>query len=890
MTQTDYKNSESRAKSVILDAVSMAQLLLFFSRAMLFLGLLHGGLLWLSDFYQVGSWITAVAITVIPLVALVFLRCGRVREAAVILLWGSCALILGHAMLAGLRGAPLTGIPLLIVVSGWLLGMRHTVALVVTALSVLFGLALSLQFGGMHTAPPVPPLNSWGVFAVILVITTYLTYLSHRLYIQRFSEKERLAAELNLITEKVPVMLASVDSKGVYSFVNRRYADFFNKTPQDIIGKPVAEILDAASFAQLQEALSLHQRQFRSRRPGPDGDEVHWIEADIMPDYHDDGTMAGYYAILRDITDEVRSKERLDHLAHHDALTSLPNRVLLSERMNQALTRAERYWEKVAVCYLDLDSFKPVNDTWGHAMGDKVLIETARRLEACLRSGDTVARLGGDEFVILLGGVNEEEELRLAVSRILMAISSPISLGEQDVEVSGSIGVAIYPRDGDDPDTLLRHADQAMFAAKQEGKNRFTLFDSELERRTRTQHTQLTRIEQALNEGEFRLFYQPKVDMRQGVVVGAEALIRWQHPQEGLLAPGLFLPFVENTELSVRLGNWVIREALGQMTAWADSGFEMPVSVNISGYHLQQPNFATVLLGMLDEFPRVKPEWLEIEILETAAMDDVEQVSQIMHECASRGVSFSLDDFGTGYSSLTYFRRLPSSVLKIDGSFVRDMLDDREDLAIVEGVIALASSFGRRVIAEGVESTDHGVPLLYFGCDWAQGYGIARPMPASVFPDWVRLWQAPSAWEVVGLFNWQKKDFPLLLAEIDLQRWVQQLVNVIESGHPGSSLQLSSRSSRLGQWLIGTGHQYYGSLESFKATQESHDALYEVARKIVEQLARDPEGAQEQLPYLIALKDDLHQIIQALKFEVGFRAPAEGEELAFTQAATNSLR
>lgn len=513
---------ENRTQTAILDEASMAHLALFFSRAMLFLGLLHGLLLWLADFQHMGSWVTAIAIISIPAMSLLLLQAGKVRIAAVVLLWGSACLILSNALYAGLRVAPVTGLPLLIVVAGWLLGMFHVLSLVATALMVLFGVAFSQQFGWLEPAASVPPLNSWGVVAVVLVITAYLTYLSLKLYLQRFSEKERLAAELNLITEKVPVMLASVDAKGVYTFVNYKYAAFFGKTPAEIIGRPVAEVMDRAAYAQLQDALVQHQRQYRSRRYGDDGQDECWLEADIMPDYRDDGTLAGYYLILRDITDEVRSKERLDHLAHHDALTSLPNRVLLSERMNQAMIRARRYYEKVAVCYLDLDSFKPVNDTWGHAMGDRVLIETARRLEACLRSGDTVARLGGDEFVILLQGVNEEEELRLAVTRILMAVSSPISLGDMEVEVSGSIGVAIFPRDGDDPDTLLRHADQAMFAAKQEGKNRYTLFDSELERKTRTQHTQLSRIEQALDDGEFRLFYQPKVDMRQGIVVGAE--------------------------------------------------------------------------------------------------------------------------------------------------------------------------------------------------------------------------------------------------------------------------------------------------------------------------------------------------------------------------------
>ena len=461
----------------------------------------------------------------------------------------------------------------------------------------------------------------------------------------------------------------------------------------------------------------------------------------------DDGGITRFVAVASDVTQLRESQSRIERMAYYDALTNLPNRSLLADRLKQAIAQADRRNDLLAVCYLDLDGFKPINDLWGHEAGDQLLMEVAKRLQACVRMGDTVARLGGDEFVVLLGDAKDVHEIEQAVRRILGAVAEPFSIGKANTALTASIGVTVYPDDGQDPDTLIRHADQAMYISKQSGKNRHNLFDPESDRRLKAHHEIVSRIRDGLSDGELLLYYQPKVDMRLGKVVGVEALIRWQHPDQGLLPPAKFLPVIENSEFSIVLGEWVMREALRQMAAWATIGLELPISVNISGHHLQQKNFVARLAALLAEFPAVQPQWLELEILETTAMEDVEETSRVISACSELGVSFALDDFGTGYSSLTYFRRLPTKLLKIDQSFVRDMLDDPEDLAIVEGVISLAKAFQRKIIAEGVETEGHGGPLLDIGCDLAQGYAIARPMPAAEIPAWIEKWRAPVAWD-----------------------------------------------------------------------------------------------------------------------------------------------
>jgi EAL domain-containing protein (putative c-di-GMP-specific phosphodiesterase class I) len=314
------------------------------------------------------------------------------------------------------------------------------------------------------------------------------------------------------------------------------------------------------------------------------------------------------------------------------------------------------------------------------------------------------------------------------------------------IQVSTSIGVTVYPQDAADADQLIRHADQAMYMAKQAGKNRFHWFDIEHDEAVKTMHESIENVKQGLLRNEFDLYYQPKVNMRTGECIGVEALIRWLHPDRGVLPPALFLPTIENNEFSVELGDWVITHALEQISAWQNQGLSIPISINISAYELQQSDFVERLEHRLKLFPEVDPGMLELEILETSALEDIGQISDIMINSHKLGVRFALDDFGTGYSSLTYLKRLPANSLKIDQSFVRDMIDDKDDLAIVEGVIGLAKAFNRDAIAEGVESSEHGEMLIELGCEYAQGYGIAKPMPAKELSAWLSTWRPPASW------------------------------------------------------------------------------------------------------------------------------------------------
>ena len=429
-------------------------------------------------------------------------------------------------------------------------------------------------------------------------------------------------------------------------------------------------------------------------------------------------------------------------------MTGLPNRTLFLERMRQGVEQVRRTGRWMVVLYLDIDEFKSVNERYGEEVGNHLLINMAECLRSCLHGGDALARIGGDEFALLLLECKGDEELDCFLQRLQSRLVEPFVSDSAALALNASIGVTVYPEDDADPDTLLRHADQAMLMAKQNGKGRCQRFDPESGRRIRARLDTLESIREALERREFVLYYQPKVDLLSRQVVGAEALIRWLHPERGLLAPGAFLPVIEDDDLIVDIGNWVIEETLKQMAVWRDGGLDIAVSVNISAKHLSQPNFIHRLHDMLAASPGTPAFRLELEVLETSALDDISKVEQLIIECRQIGIGFSLDDFGTGYSSLTYLRRLSADTLKIDQSFIRNMLDNPEDRAIVAGVIGLAIAFKRKVIAEGVETVAHGNALLGLGCTLLQGYGIARPMPAQDMLGWVRDWP-DAAWSDV---------------------------------------------------------------------------------------------------------------------------------------------
>ena len=460
------------------------------------------------------------------------------------------------------------------------------------------------------------------------------------------------------------------------------------------------------------------------------------------------GLVQHYVSLCTDITLMKEHHGQLERMAHYDVLTNLPNRVLLADRLGQAMVQCQRRSRSLAVAFMDLDGFKAINDQHGHNVGDELLIKVAQRMKEALREGDTLARIGGDEFIAVMVDLENIEDSQPVLKRLLKAAAAPVTLGDYIMQVSASIGVTFYPQDSADADLLMRHADQAMYIAKQAGKNRYHLFDTDQDKALKSQEQSIGDIRSALNRHEFVLHYQPKVNMRTGEVIGVEALIRWQHPVRGLVLPSDFLNVTEGHAVNLELGEWVIDSALTQLRQWQSMGVDLPISVNISAYQLQQSNFTTRLAAFLDAYDDVNPHLLELEILESSLLSNISRVSATMNACHRLGISFVLDDFGTGYSSLTYLRRLPVNLIKIDQSFVRDMLEDADDLAIVEGVVGLAKAFRRGVIAEGVETIAHGEALLELGCELAQGYGIAKPMSAGDIPNWLSNWKADDSWQV----------------------------------------------------------------------------------------------------------------------------------------------
>lgn len=457
--------------------------------------------------------------------------------------------------------------------------------------------------------------------------------------------------------------------------------------------------------------------------------------------YDETGKPRNYIALFNDITSIKSHQEQLENLANYDSLTQLPNRTLLTDRMQQAMALAKRENHLLVVIFIDLDGFKPVNDRYGHDVGDRLLIAFSKRVSQLLRETDTLGRLAGDEFVALLPNIQQFENCKPLLERMLSSIEKPFTIEDHQLKISASMGVTVYPQSEDmDADQLLRQSDQAMYLAKQDGKNRYHLFDATQDQLVREHHENLIRIQTAIDKKEFVLHYQPKVNLRSGEVIGVEALIRWQHPDKGLLPPGAFLPLLDNHPSMIKLGKWVMHEALYQISDWQKQNLDLNVSINIDPMHLQSPEFISDLQDALQTFPDVNPDSFELEIVETAAIEDIAVVSDTINRCHELGVHFSLDDFGTGYSSLTYLKRLPIHVLKIDQSFVRDILIDPDDLAIVQGVLGLAKSFNRIAIAEGVETKEHGELLLQLGCELAQGYGISRPIEANAIPEWIRHW------------------------------------------------------------------------------------------------------------------------------------------------------
>jgi len=547
--------------------------------------------------------------------------------------------------------------------------------------------------------------------------------------------------------------------------------------------------------------------------------------------------VTNYVGVFADITHSKQQQEQLQQMAHYDVLTGLPNRALLVDRFNQAIAHSQRTNLQLAICFLDLDDFKPVNDLFGHEAGDKLLIEVAQRILSCIRTEDTVSRQGGDEFALLLSDIDSTSQCEKSLERIHHSLEQPYIIDGYTHKITASTGVTLYPADQGDIDTLLRHADQSMYKSKQAGRNRFSFFNSEQEQEDTLKHHHLDEIKQALDNKEFQLYYQPKVNMNTGKVFGAEALIRWIHPEKGLIPPLDFLPIIDGTELEIQIGSWVMNEALTQLDYWNQQGIELEVSINISSYHLQSSRFLDQLHEALDKHPRVNSQKLQLEILESSALGDLEIISSKIKSCQKvLGVMVALDDFGTGYSSLTHMRNLNVDTIKIDQSFVRDMLSDKNDLAMIEGIISMAKTFDRQVIAEGVETVEHGVLLMRIGCDQAQGYGIAKPMPADRVIDWMKEYVADESWSIWSGFEWELSNLPLMLAQSDHIKWVDDILNVLQGNEQAlKSVELIDHyGCQFGKWLYKQGKECYGHLPAFGNLEQNHIQIHQLGSQIIQ--------------------------------------------------------
>lgn len=558
---------------------------------------------------------------------------------------------------------------------------------------------------------------------------------------QTLLEQQRALDEAAIVSE--------ADAQGNITFVNDRFVAISGYSREELIGQN-HRILnsgkhDVTFFQDLWCTISQgqvwHGEVCNRKKDG----SLYWVKSTIVPIMElCNAKPVRFQSIRFDITHEKKLEEKLRIQANTDALTGVFNRYALTERFSYDKNLIGQSDKLIAICLIDLDNFKPINDQFGHQVGDKVLVMLAKILNEQLREHGTLARLGGDEFVLMLTNLSKLEEVETFMLRLQHALVQPLLIEEHRITLSASIGISLYPQHDEELDGLLRHADHAMYLAKQYGKNRFVIFDKSDNQLLQELNQLHAEVRKGIVSAEFALYYQPKVNLRTGDVFGMEALLRWHHPVHGMLPPMSYLPIIEQSDLIIELGNWIINAALIQIADWYRQGKNWVVSINIASYHLQQPCFFDQLTDALAKHPDVTPNLLELEILETVALNDIDHVSKLIRQCQQLGVHVALDDFGTGYSSLSYLKNLPIETIKIDQSFVRDMQTDKGDLAIIEAIISIGRAFGMQILAEGIESQEQITMLLQLGCDLGQGYGIGKPMPANKVIEWLGEYKLPS--------------------------------------------------------------------------------------------------------------------------------------------------
>ncbi len=553
-----------------------------------------------------------------------------------------------------------------------------------------------------------------------------------------FTEKERVQVTLNSIGDAV----LSTDILGNVTYLNAVAEKMTGWSREEALGKPLAtvfEIIDGSTrmpspnpmelAVQKNETVGLTANCILIRRGGCESA----IEDSAAPIHDRSGLVTGAVIVFRDVSMSRAMTLEMTHLAQHDILTDLPNRMLLKDRLAQAIVTAGRNGTQVAVVFLDLDQFKHINDSLGHAIGDKLLQSVSTRLVACVRSSDTVSRQGGDEFVVLLAEIKNAADASIIARKILTALSTPHRIDQHNLHVTASIGLSTYPQDGEDADILIKNADTAMYQAKDKGRNNYQFFKKDMNIRAVNRQSLEGGLREALECGQFVLHYQPKISLATGTISGVEALLRWMHPAVGLLPPLEFLSIAEDCGLILPIGQWVLRETCRQVQDWIDAGLRViPAAVNVSALEFRSEAFLENLRAILKD-TNLDPRYLELELTETVLMQHAESTAAVLSALKSIGVRLAVDDFGTGYSSLSYLKRFPIDSLKIDQSFVHDINSITDDAPIVRAVITMAKSLKQRVIGEGVETEEQMAFLQAHGCDEGQGYYFNRPIAACHF-------------------------------------------------------------------------------------------------------------------------------------------------------------
>ncbi|MBF0372619.1 MAG: EAL domain-containing protein, partial [Alphaproteobacteria bacterium] len=577
------------------------------------------------------------------------------------------------------------------------------------------------------------------------------------------TERKRIEADMRLaasVLEGTSEGVIITDAQGVILSVNPAFTAITGYEPSEAIGATPrllkSEHHDQAFYQTMWRSLS-ENGQWRgevwNRRKSGEA-YLEWLSITALPGR--DGMPTRYVSLFTDVTELRRKDERIHHQAYHDALTGLPNRLLLGDRLTHAIEVARREERGLAVMFIDLDRFKVVNDSLGHDAGDMLLEEVARRLTACTRRSDTIARLGGDEFVVVLTGFENPAEVAEVAEKLIHTLMAPMALKGHDVNVGASIGISLFPEDGADTVTLMKNADTAMYRAKEAGRNTFRMFDRVMNSDALERLELEEALRRALERGEFELHYQPKIDLRSKRVVGAEALIRWLSPERGMVSPAQFIPLAEETGLIIRIGDWVLEEACRQLAAWEKQGLDaMKVAINVSARQFHDGGLADRVSEALLRH-EVDPARLEIELTESTVMSDPDNAVRQLLRLREIGITVSIDDFGTGYSSLSSLKSLPLGTIKIDQSFVRRVDTDSDNSAIVAAIVGLAGALGMSTVAEGVETREEEALLEQYDCAVVQGFRYAKAMPAAEFEAWVG-----AAAETMGASS------PLVLAGLD---------------------------------------------------------------------------------------------------------------------------